>query len=103
MKNFVFLYSGGKAPTTPAEGEASMKEWMAWFESLGKSVKEGGEAFAGSKTVTKAGPKDGPGGNISNGYSVMLADSLDGATALAKSCPIIAQGGAVHVFEVMAM
>jgi hypothetical protein len=31
MKNFVFLYSGGKAPTTAAEGEASMKSWMAWF------------------------------------------------------------------------
>jgi hypothetical protein len=103
MKNFVFLYSGGTAPTTPAEGEASMKEWMAWFEGLGASVKEAGEAFSGSTTVTKSGQKAGPGGNISNGYSVMKADSMDDAAKLAKTCPIIAQGGAVHVFEVMAM
>ncbi len=103
MKNFVFLYSGGNAPTTAAEGEASMKSWMAWFKSLGKSVKTDGEAFAASKTVTKSGTKDGAGGNISNGYSVMLADSLDAAAKLAKDCPILAQGGSVHIFEVMEM
>jgi len=103
MKNFVFLYSGGTQPSTPAEGEASMKTWIAWFKSLGKSVKTYGEAFAGSKTVTKAGAKDGAGGNISNGYSVMLAENLDAAAKLAKDCPILEQGGAVHIFEIMEM
>jgi hypothetical protein len=103
MKNFVFLYSGGTAPTTPAEGEASMKEWMAWFEGLGSSVKEAGEAFASSRTVTKSGPKDGPGGNISNGYSILQANDLAGAAGLVKQCPIIAEGGKVHVFDLMAM
>lgn len=103
MKSFVFLYSGGKTPSTPAEGEASMKSWVSWFKSLGKSVKTEGEAFAASKTVTKAGTKDGSGGNISNGFSVMLADNLDAAVKLTKDCPMLADGGSVHVFEVMEM
>jgi hypothetical protein len=103
MKKFVVLYSGGKAPTTPPEGEASMKAWQKWFDSLGKSVVEMGAAFAGSKTVTNSGVQDGASGNVSNGYSVVQADDLAAAVKLMKACPMIADGGKVHVFEQMDM
>ena len=103
MKNFVVLYSGGKAPTTPQEGEASMKVWQKWFDGLGKAVVEPGAPFGASKTVSGTGVQDGTSGNVSNGYSVVQADDLAGAAKLVKSCPIVAEGGKVHIFELLAM
>jgi hypothetical protein len=103
MKQFLVLYSGGKAPTSPQEGEASMKVWRAWFGKLGSSVVEAGAPVGGSKVVSGTGVQDGTGGNISNGYSVLQADDLAGAAKILKSCPIIADGGKAHVFELMAM
>jgi hypothetical protein len=103
MKKFAVLYSGGTAPTTPQEGEASMKVWQKWFDSLGKSVVEAGAPFGGSKTVSSSGVQDGTAGNVSNGYSVVQADDLAAAAKLVKGCPMIADGGKVHVFELMAM
>jgi hypothetical protein len=103
MKKFAVLYSGGKAPTTPQEGEASMKAWQKWFDTLGKSVIEAGAPFGGSKTVSSSGVQDGTAGNVSNGYSVLQADDLAAAAKLVKGCPMIADGGKVHVFELTAM
>ena len=103
MSKFVVLYSGGKAPTTPQEGEASMKVWQKWFDGLGKAVVEPGAPFGASKTVSGTGVQDGTSGNVSNGYSVVQADDLAGAAKLVKSCPIVAEGGKVHIFELMAM
>jgi hypothetical protein len=103
MKKFLVLYSGGKAPTTPQEGEASMKTWQAWFGKLGDKVVEAGAPFGGSKSVSGSGIQDGAGGNISNGYSIFQANDLPGAAGLVKQCPIIAEGGKVHVFDLMAM
>lgn len=103
MKKFIVLYSGGKAPTTPQEGEASMKVWTAWFGRLGKAVVETGAPFAGSKTVSSSGAQEGPSGNVSNGYSLLQADDLSGAARLVKDCPVIAEGGKVHVFDLAEM
>jgi hypothetical protein len=103
MKNFIILYSGGKAPTTPQEGEASMKVWQKWFDGLGKSVVEAGAPFGASKTVSSSGIQDGGSGNVSNGYSVVQADDLAGAARLVKGCPIVGEGGKAHVFELMSM
>jgi hypothetical protein len=103
MANFVLLYSGGKVPTTPQEGEASMKTWMAWFATLGASVVEPGAPLGASKTVGSVGIQEGAGGNVSNGYSIVEAASLAAAANLVKTCPIIAEGGKVHVFEKTAM
>ncbi|HVP19153.1 MAG TPA: hypothetical protein VMU36_09165 [Spirochaetia bacterium] len=103
MKKFLVLYSGGKAPTTPQEGEASMKKWQSWFGKLGSVVVEAGAPFGGSKTLSASGIRDGSDGNVSNGYSILQADDLGGAAKILKDCPIIADGGKVHVFDLMAM
>jgi len=103
MKLFLVLYSGGKAPSTPQEGETSMKEWRAWFVKLGSAVVAAGAPVGGSKVVSASGVQEGAGGNISNGYSILQADDLAGAAKIVKTCPIIAEGGKVHVFDLMAM
>jgi hypothetical protein len=103
MKKFVVLYSGGKAPTNPKEAEASMKQWTEWFGTLDGAVVDNGLPFGEAKTVTATGVREGADGNVSNGYGIFQAASLKEAAALLKGCPIIAEGGKVHVFDLMAM
>ena len=33
------------------------------------------------------------------GYSIVQADSLDAATDMARTCPIVTSGGTVEVYE----
>ena len=98
MGKYVFAYKGGSAPTSEAEGAKVMEAWMGWFATLGASVTDGGNPFGASTAV-------GPDGSITaatsglSGYSIVAADSLAAAGALAKGCPILAGGGSVEVYE----
>jgi hypothetical protein len=69
----------------------------AWFGELGQAIADPGNPFAGSTSV------DGNGGGSADsqltGYSVIKADSLDAASALAKGCPVLKGGGSVDVYE----
>ena len=38
-----------------------------------------------------------------SGYSLVTADSLESAVELAKGCPVLEIGGAVDVYEAIAM
>jgi len=103
MKKFLVLYSGGKAPANPKEAEASMKKWTEWFAKLDGSVAEAGNPFGESRTLSASGVKNGTDGNISNGYSIFQAESLERAASLLKGCPILSEGGKAHVFDLMPM
>jgi hypothetical protein len=39
------------------------------------------------------------GGSGMTGYSIVQADSLDAATDMARTCPIVTSGGTVEVYE----
>lgn len=99
MAKYLFVYHGGSAPTDPAEQEAEMAKWGAWFGELGAAVLDGGNPVGQSKTVTAAGVSDDGGANPASGYSLIEASDYDDACAKAKGCPIVAQGGAVEVAE----
>jgi glycine/D-amino acid oxidase-like deaminating enzyme len=86
-----------------AERNAQMAKWGQWFGELGSAVVDGGAATGTAKTV-------GPGGSVSDGgsrgltgYSIVSADSLDSAVELANGCPVLEIGGAVDVYEAIAM
>jgi hypothetical protein len=61
-----------------------------------------GTPFGSSATVSSGGIADG-GAARAGGYSIVSADSLSDATAMAKGCPVIAGGGAVEVYEAIPM
>jgi hypothetical protein len=103
MGNYLLAYRGGRMAETDAERDAQMAAWGAWFGRLGDAVVDGGNPFAQSASVTGDGTVgDGAGSGLS-GYSVLQADSLTGATELAKSCPILGNGGSVDVYETHAV
>jgi hypothetical protein len=100
MANYLLAYHGGGMAATEAERKKSMDAWGAWFGRLGAAVVDAGNPTAKARTIGKGGAvSDGGGSNPVTGYSVIKADSLDAAIQLAKSCPIIQDGGSVELCE----
>ncbi len=77
-----------------------MAAWMKWFGDLGAAVVDGGNPVSMAKTVASNGSvSDGGGSNAVTGYSLIKADNLDAAVAMAQGCPHLAAGGSVEVAE----
>ena len=103
MPTFIFAYHGGKKPESQDEIDAEMAAWSDWFADMGAAVADGGAPVGMSKTVSASGIADDGGSNPLSGYSMVIADDIDGATELAKGCPIIKHGGSVEIAEVIDM
>jgi hypothetical protein len=104
MANYIFAYSGGKGVSADeTERNAQYAKWGQWFGELGSAVVDGGAAMGAAKTVGAGGSVSDGGSRALTGYSIVSADSLDLAVELAKGCPVIEVGGAVDVYEVIAM
>ena len=103
MADFVLLYTGGSMPETEEEQARVMKTWTDWYETIGADLKDGGNPFGpAAKTVSGDGSvKDGAPGPQHSGYTIVTSASLEAATDIAKGCPILQDGGAVTVYEVV--
>jgi hypothetical protein len=99
MAKYLLAYKGGGMPETDAERDAQMAAWGSWFGHLGQAVTDPGNPFGPSKAVAGDGSiSDGAPSGLT-GYSVVTADSLDAATGMAKTCPVVSDGGSVEVYE----
>jgi len=94
MGKYLLAYQGGGMAESEAAQQESMAAWGAWFGSLGSAVIDGGAPFGPSGAVG-----GGQATSALTGYSILSADDLAGALALAEGCPIIKDGGSVHVYE----
>lgn len=91
MTTFLFTY---RAPDNYTRGTAEgVAAWTGWFDSMGTAVVDRGNPVSESATVGDCGDGIRPLG----GYSLITADDLDAALALAKGCPFVGQGGGVQV------
>jgi hypothetical protein len=97
MATFLFCYRTPKGYI--AGRDEAMEAWSAWFDAMGDSVRDRGNPLGGSATV---GDLDAAGSKL-GGYSLIAADSLDEAVALAKGCPVLAEGGGVEVGALVTM
>ena len=85
MKKFLFLYKGYMTPT-PEIGKA----WMDWFASVGDAMVDSGNAMSGGVEVTPDAVIPIETGLESfTGYSIINADTMDDAIALATTNPMI--------------
>ena len=99
MAKFLLVYRGGSAPETDEARAASMTAWTNWFTNLGPAVVDAGNPTSQGKTINADGSVSGDGRAAASGYSILSADSLDAALTMAKSCPIIGDGGSIDVCE----
>jgi len=98
MANYVLVYHGGGMPESPEEGAKVMHAWDVWFGELGDSLVDGGNPASATKTIASDGSVSDDASGPS-GYSILKADSLDAAVALAKGCPVLQGGASIQVVE----
>ena len=111
MTEFIYLYRGGEAATSPAEGQKEMQLWMAWMKELGEKghlkavgspLEKTGKLVSGKEKAVSDGPfaetKD-----LIGGYTLVNAKDIDEAVALSKGCPIFLSNGAVEVRPILQM
>src|SRR5437660_10878799 len=104
MSKYVFAYSGGNGVAADeAERSRQMAKWGQWLGELGQALVDPGAPTGVAKTVGKGGSVSDGGSRGLTGYSIVSADSLDSAVKLAKGCPVLETGGAVDVYEAIAM
>lgn len=91
MSEFVFVY---RAPTDYRPSLATAAAWERWFDSLGTSLLDKGNPVFVRRTHGNGAADTGLGG-----YSLIAADNLDAAAALANGCPLVDSGGGVEIGE----
>ena len=96
MKKFLFIYNA-----SPEDDSDTNDAWMAWFQSIGAHVVDignpiqGGTLVVANKVTELTSFTDFVGG-----YSLINAEDLASAVALAKTCP---NKVGVRVFETIPM
>ncbi|MFY0629056.1 MAG: hypothetical protein JXR05_01675 [Flavobacteriaceae bacterium] len=112
MSNFLYLFRGGDEDFnswTPEEQQAHMLVWEKWMGDLAQKGKLlGGEQLSWEGKVVKDKGEiitDGPfieAAEMVGGYVIIVADDMNEAVQMSKSCPIFDYKGAfVEVREVM--
>jgi hypothetical protein len=94
MTKYVFSY---RVPSDYAPGADTPAEWQAWFAGLGSALVDVGHAVTDYVSLGQVGGRD----SRMVGYSVVSAEDMDSALALAKDCPALRVGGGVEVGPVM--
>jgi hypothetical protein len=86
---FLFSY---RVPKGYQPGAETGQAWEAWFESLGSSRIDTGHGVIATQTLgnLNAGTRLG-------GYSLVSAEDIDRAAALARRCPALRLGGGVEI------
>lgn len=90
MANYVISF---RVPADYKPAADATEQWKAWFGGLGESLVDVGRA------VTEYASAGEVGGGESRfvAYSVVNADSLEAALAIAKESPVMSSGGGVEV------
>lgn len=89
MPKFLFSY---RVPKDYRPGSETSKAWEAWFDSLGSSRLDTGHGVLATRTLGKLDADTRLGG-----YSIVAAEDIDGAAALAGGCPALQLSGGVEI------
>ncbi len=103
MPQYVFVYLGGDQPSSPEEGKQHFSKYMDWLSSLGDSVVSPANPIKNTSTVNSDGTVTPGGTTTMSGYTIVKADSMGAALAIAKACPFLHIGGSLEVSELAEM
>jgi hypothetical protein len=103
MSRFLFLYRGPATPMsdfTPEQAAEQMQAWGTWMNAVGPSLVDPGAPLGARTAVADDGSNPEP--SDQQGYSIVEADSLDGARALLGDHPFLSEAKgrfAVEIFQ----
>lgn len=103
MPKFVLAYHGKPDITSPQEGQNHMQRWIAWRDGLGEAVVDPGVPVGRSVTVTPTEVLDHGGSNPLSGITILQADTMEDAVAMAQGCPHLSGSGTIEIAEAMDM
>ena len=99
MPVFLFTYRVPNIPLEqrlaelgPEAGARASALWESWLESLGGHILDRGNRVSDARMLGACG-----GDTRSSGYTVVTADSLEAAVALAERCPFLERRGGIEV------
>ena len=99
MARFVLNYLGGNAPTTEEEGKAHFDKYMQWLGDLGEDAVNPANPVKDAHVVQADGSVSEGSETKMSGFSVIEAESLEAAIAIAKACPFLELGGRLEVAQ----
>jgi hypothetical protein len=91
MSTFVFAY---RTPEGYAGSADTAAAWTAWFADLDAKLIDRGNPVVGRQSLGNCGTD-----TLLGGYTLISAEDLASAVAVARGCPILAAGGGVEVGE----
>ena len=100
MTKYLFIYHApmtpaDAAPPDPAQVEAVMAQWNDWGTKVGDGLVDFGTPLANGTRVTPGGTS--PSSRDVVGYTLIEADNLDAAVALAKVHPHLNMPGGCEI------
>lgn len=106
MPKYMLIYHGpaqDMAAMSDDARQAEMGRWMEWMEKVGPNLVDAGAPFGENTSVKADGSRSEPA--PVTGYTVVLADDLEGAVSLTDGHPYLASGDdtAVDVHEMIDM
>ena len=99
MPQYVIVYLGGDQPSSPEEGKKHFAKYMEWLSSLGDAAVSPANPLMATQTVNPDGSVSAGSSSTMSGYTIVEADSMDGAIDIAKACPFLEVGGRLEVSE----
>ncbi len=100
MGTYHLAYKGGTMAETEAEREASIAAWGTFLGGLGDSLVDAGNPFGPAATVAPSAPSVTAPPPASPATRSSRPAAWPHATATAKGCPVLTQGGSVEVHEI---
>jgi len=105
MAQFMIVYKGDAtdmSEMTQVEMQAVMAKWAEWMQGVGSALTDVGNPFGSSSSIVD----DGSSGTAVplTGYSIVEADNMDGARALADNHPFLSEDKgdyAIDLYELM--
>lgn len=101
MPAYLLTYHDGQVPRGDDDEAELALAWAEWLDSLGDALIDAGNPTGDAVRI-------GPDGTLTplpsirlTGYSMIEADDLEGATLLARSCPVLTFGGSIEVSELI--
>ncbi|MDK1019540.1 MAG: hypothetical protein QGD89_09075 [Actinomycetota bacterium] len=105
MARFIILYKGEATDMSEMTAEQAsdiMAKWGVWMKGIGDALTDVGNPFGPGSSLVDDGSS---GTAVSlNGYSIVEADDMAGARALADGHPFLVEGKgdyAIDIYELM--